>query len=206
MSVILMADIIGSRKKQGKELMNAFSKVTSLVSMQKKNSFLSPITITLGDEFQCVVKSLEDGIEIIILMEELIIRHSLDFKLRYVLHDGVIDTAINKKTAYGMLGPGLTEARQMLSDLKGKKKGRILISSLNGKKDALLNDCFFIYTGFIDSWNKGDYPVISLFWDLKDYKSVGHKMKKDISLLWRKEKSIFIKEYAATKQIIRSIL
>jgi hypothetical protein len=57
MSFILMADIIGSRKKQGKELMNAFSHLTSLVSIQRKNCFLSPITITLGDEFQCVVKN-----------------------------------------------------------------------------------------------------------------------------------------------------
>jgi hypothetical protein len=206
MSFILMADIIGSRKKQGKELMNAFSHLTSLVSIQRKNCFLSPITITLGDEFQCVVKTLRDGIEVIILMEELIIRQSLDFKLRYVLHDGTIDTAINRKTAHGMLGLGLTEARQMLNELKGKKKGRILISSSDESQDALLNDCFFIYTGFIDSWNKGDYPVISLFWELKDYKAVGQKLNRDISLLWRKEKSIFIKEYAATKHLIRSII
>lgn len=206
MNFVLMADIVGSRKKNGQELMKAFAEMTSLVTVKKRKNFLSPITITLGDEFQCVVKTLRDGVEVVFLMEELIVRKKLNFKLRYVLHYGKIETEINPKTAHGMLGPGLTHARKLLSELKGKGRHRVLISTSNDAGDKLMNDCFFIYTGYVDSWNIGDYETIAMFWDLKDYKKVANKLCKDVSLLWRKEISIFIRQYATIKNVIYNLL
>ena len=81
-----MADIIGSRNKKGNILMDQFSNVVKQVATKNNEVFLSPLTITLGDEFQSVVKSLKDGIKIITSIEEYIIKYKYEFKLRYILY------------------------------------------------------------------------------------------------------------------------
>src|SRR5687768_15871818 len=92
---ILMADIIGSSGKASNQLMKVFQKVVEKINLQQQDNLLSPFTITLGDEFQGVVKDLKAGLESIITFEETLIKHQLDFKLRYVLQYGQIDTPIN---------------------------------------------------------------------------------------------------------------
>ena len=111
---ILMGDIIASRKYKGLQLTQIFESLVSSCNSDLASGILSPYTITLGDEFQGVAKSLKSGIQSIFYFEETILRLGIDFKLRYVLHYGSIETQINREIAYGMRGPGLTKAREIL--------------------------------------------------------------------------------------------
>lgn len=79
---------------------------------------LTPLTITLGDEFQCLAKSDYDGILLLIGIEKKILELNLPINLHYVLLNGEITTKIDTSTSYGMLGNGLTEARKLLSSKK----------------------------------------------------------------------------------------
>src|ERR1700731_4801117 len=106
--LILMGDVIGSRKKDQLMLINSFKETINAVNKEKKNDFLSPMTITLGDEFQSVIKNLSAALDIIFSIEEEIAASGKNFKLRYILEEGEIETPINSKIAYGMLGSGLT--------------------------------------------------------------------------------------------------
>jgi len=106
--IILMADIMQSRKGDQNELMSKFKKLTDEVNADNRSSLLSPITITLGDEFQCIPINVSTATAIILQLEEKLIVARASFKLRYVLYEGPIDTPINKDIAYGMLGEGLT--------------------------------------------------------------------------------------------------
>jgi hypothetical protein len=199
---ILMADIVGSSKVAGNKLMKDFQKVVAEINLEQEALLLSPLTITLGDEFQGIVKDLKTGLETIIKIEEALIKHQQDFKLRYVLHYGIIETPINKEIAHGMLGTGLATARKKLEELKGKKDNRFQIDTGNLKTDILLNNLLFLYQSILDSWSPKDYSLISTFWEKQDYKQVAEHFGKVNSLMWKRERSLKLKEYAVIKETL----
>lgn len=202
---ILMADIINSGKKDSRLLMSQLKDIVG--STNKKGKLVSPLTITLGDEFQGITGSVADGIKTILEIEELIITNQFDLKLRYVLNYGKIDTKINTKTAYEMLGQGLTEARKNLNELKNED-GRFLILLGDKMKDLadLINQTFIIYQSFVDSWKTNDYPIVAEFLKTNDYKVVAEKVKLDRSSAWRRRKSLKMQEYETIKNIILTLL
>ena len=63
---ILMCDIIESRKLDQILVINHFKKCTKYINQKYSNSLLSPLTITLCDEFQGIVKKLDDTIKILV--------------------------------------------------------------------------------------------------------------------------------------------
>jgi hypothetical protein len=199
---ILMADIISSRKSDQLRLMNDFKSLVAKTNEELKAKLLSPITITLGDEFQSVVKDLSSAVDVIFFIEEEIIKSSKTFKLRYVLLEGIIETPINARIAHGMLGSGLTAARERLTQSK-KRKTRFDISIQNKNLEKAINDIFVVLQGTVDSWRpEKDYYVVAEFLEKKDYKEVAADLNKDRSLLWKREKSLRITEYFALKGVI----
>lgn len=204
---ILMADIIKSRLHDGKEIMEQFRKIVYRLNQNRKADLLSPLTITLGDEFQGVVNTIENGIHIILEMEELILEMNLEIKLRYVLVFGEIETKINPKIAFEMLGKGLTSAREKLNGLKtDHNRFFVSLGSENELKEVYINKLFLIYQNFVDSWKTKDRKMVSYFLQLNDYKTVAKKMKVDKSSAWRRKKSLHIEEYLNTKEIIIFVL
>ncbi|WP_426092692.1 SatD family protein [Flavobacterium sp. DSR3-2] len=202
---ILMADIINSGKKEQKPLMEDFKNLIAEVNQIYKADILSPLTITLGDEFQGVIKNLAASIQIILTLEENSIHNKLNFKLRYVLNQGEIETPVNEKIAYEMLGSGLTEARLKLNDSK-YKKFRFNIAIDDVLQQSILNDAFIIFENITDKWSlKNDYELASNFIQFKDYKIVSEKMNKTRSLIWKREKSLHMESYNAAKNIIQTI-
>lgn len=203
---ILMADVVASGKKDQKQLMKDFKKLITEINESYANDILSPLTITLGDEFQCVLKDLAVSIQIILHLEEAIIHQKMNFQLRYILNQGNIETPINKAIAYEMLGSGLTEARQKLTDAKQHKQ-RFLITIDNKFQQEILTDAFKIAENIIDKWDlEKDYEVVSNFIKFKDYKIVSEAVNKTRSQLWKREKTLNIESYNSVKNIIQLII
>ena len=199
---ILMADIVASGDKNQKQLMKDFKELIKEINVKHVNGILSPLTITLGDEFQCVLKDLSTSIHIIFDLEELKIHKKLDFRLRYILNQGAIETPINRKIAYGMLGAGLTEAREKLTAYKHNKH-RFLISIENKVQEEMLMNAFKIVENIIDKWDiEKDYEIVSNFIKLKDYKLVSGAIHKTRSQVWKREKTLNIELYDSIKNII----
>ena len=201
-NIVLMADIIGSSKRAGKELMMQFKQLTDSVKRKHTKRFLSPITITLGDEFQSVVKSVEDAMAVVVELEEKIIELNFEFKLRYSIYEGEIDTPINKEVAYGMLGEALTKARATLDDMKSKKYERFFISLIDKKQAEIIQNYFLLYISFIDAWKASDYPLVYAFIDKDNYREVAKIFDKDDSQMWKRNKSLHIREYLAIRNLI----
>lgn len=199
---ILMADIISSRQTSQAKLMDDFKKIVHAVNTSAKESILSPLTITLGDEFQGVPSDLLSALKVIVELEEQMIARDARFKLRYVVFEGRIETKINPAVAHEMLGPGLTEARNLLGELKNSND-RFHVNITDIKKSAVLNDAFRIYQGIVDGWQADkDYEIVTSFLELGDYKMVADKLNRDRSLMWKRERSQNIKEYVSLKNII----
>jgi hypothetical protein len=142
---ILMGDVVGSRTLESQSVQRSLSNAVEAINAQfssPKNSkkasrsqILSPLTITLGDEFQGVVSDLAAAVQILFAFEEYRIRGSLPFRLHFVTYVGPIDTELNREIAYGMLGPGLTHARALLTK-KGRGRSQFVFESLLPDDDA----------------------------------------------------------------------
>ncbi|MBX3253802.1 MAG: hypothetical protein KF862_06640 [Chitinophagaceae bacterium] len=194
-----MADIIKSREAVQKNMAKGLNAVTRYVNAKMKQGILSPLTVTLGDEFQGVLSSTQTGLEMILCIEEWIIEKQPGFKLRYVLGFGPIETPINHTIAHGMLGAGLTRTRERLNELK-KTENRFSVSG--SSNDHLLNDLFVLYQSITDDWNPKDYPVIHDFIRYNDYKKVADRQGKTWSQMWKRKKTLKIKEYNILKNLI----
>jgi hypothetical protein len=203
--IILMADIVGSRNMQQNKLMKSFKKITDEINYEKKDILLSPITITLGDEFQCVVKNVKAGIELMLSIDEKKLYEMADYNLRYVLVEGGIETPINPEIAYGMLGEGLTMAREQLVEYKNSYH-RYSIHLKNTTKSEALANSLIVYQNITDNWKMDkDYPLIARFLELKDYKLVADEIGKTRSQIWKREKSLNLEAYFSIKQVINYI-
>ena len=204
---ILMADVINSGGKNPALLMTQLKDVVTTINKEKGANLISPLTITLGDEFQGLSISMENGIKTIFDIEEKIVHKQYNLKLRYVLYFGQIETEINNKIAYEMLGEGLTNARKELNSLKNKEvrfKIRLTKNELN--KETYLNKAFSIYQNFVDSWKEKDLKIVKEFLLHEDYKTVAKNVNIDPSNAWRRKKSLNIHEYNHIKNIILFIL
>ncbi|MEM6842065.1 MAG: SatD family protein [Bacteroidota bacterium] len=196
-----MADVIGSSQKRGDALMNKFKALVVSANRQQCSNFLSPATITLGDEFQAIMQDLVAGLQTIIYLEEEIIRQQANFQLRYVLYYGSIDTEINPDIAYEMLGEGLTNARKALNSLKDESN-RFSIQGIQDSLSVALNEAFIVYDHLMNRWKPDDYSLVTAFWKHQDYKKVAEVLNKDTSLMWRRERSLNLREYKAIRSVI----
>lgn len=200
---ILMADIINSSTINARDqMMIRFKEITSQIAKRSAGSFLSPVTITLGDEFQSVVKNLEEGVSVILSLEETLLRMYKPFDLRYVLYYGPIDTPINEQIAYEMYGEGLSGARNTLNKMKKSSDNRFLIKLDKEENSLYLTGLFRIFQSFYDGWTVNDSKFVASFLDNKDYKKVAVEMQRDPSAMWRRKRTLKIEEY----MIIRSII
>lgn len=198
---ILMADIINSRKGNQKKTISDLRNIVNFINEIWSDEILSPLTITLGDEFQGVINTMDNGYRIIFEIEEQIIKCNLKLKLRYVLNFGSIETQINNNSAYEMLGSGLTFARETLNNMKtGKSRFRIILG--RQKHEDVMNGLFKIYENYLDSWKQKDYHIVKEFLLNKTYQEVAEILNINISSSWRRYKSLNMEEYKIVKKII----
>lgn len=203
--IVLMADIINSRKSDQNELMVKFKRLIDEINKTHKKGILSPMTITLGDEFQGVLKNVSAAVSLILDLEEKLMLDNAGFKLRYVLYEGKIDTPINSEIAYGMLGAGLTKAREALEMTKGTNS-RYYFNLKKQHTAEALNNSMSILQNIIEDWKLDtDHELISTFLKWKDYKVVAETLGKTRSQIWKRHKNLKIEPYFAIKQVTQYI-
>jgi hypothetical protein len=200
-----MADVVESSKREAGQLMADFRKVVDYINDTHRKNILSPLTITLGDEFQSVINGTEAALQIIFALEEELLKLTRPFKLRYVLVEGKIDTPLNKKNAHGMLGPGLTEARTLLNSMKNSKN-RFAVKLKDADVSEKISLALHVLQGITDQWTPPQKKIAHSFLQLGDYKKVATKLKKDASAIWRRKNSLLIDEYTDLKTLIFQLI
>lgn len=201
---IVMADIIESQKQPSKQLMRDFQGVVKSINFKYKKHLLSPLTITLGDEFQGVLRSYDSALRLILEMEEDIMKQGGKFKLRYVLNYGDIETKLNHEIAYGMMGRGLTKSREALAELKNTDVRFLVI--LDSKTDAdIMNKLFRLYDSVVSEWRGKDLDYVRLFLDNKTYQEVAQELGVNLTSAWRRLRSLKMEDYYICKSLILKI-
>ncbi|MCG2587252.1 SatD family protein [Rhodohalobacter sulfatireducens] len=202
---ILMGDVVRSSDYESEKLGKTLKELVHSANKDLRKKTLSPYTVTLGDEFQGVTKSLESGIETLFYFEEERLAKELDFKLHYVLHFGKINTEINRETSYGMLGEGLTEARKKLT-AKKRDRRRFNFSLEQKEQSEQLNRLFEVLEGITEKWKLDDFALILDMIQSDNDQEVGEKHGKDRSQIYRRRKTLMIHEYNLLKESIRTII
>ncbi len=198
---ILMGDVIRSRDYELDKLAEDLKDLVQSANRELRSKTLSPYTITLGDEFQGVTQSLESGIETLFYFEEQRLERKWDFSVRYVLHHGRIDTDINPDTSYGMLGEGLTRARNQLASKKRDRK-KFQISVEDQELSNQINRLFEVLSGITDRWKTEDFALIYDMIRNENDQEVGDIHGKDRSQIYKRRKTLLVKEYALLKESI----
>lgn len=202
---ILMSDVIKSGEKDQQLLINNLRLCTTHINEKYRDIILSPLTITLGDEFQGIMDNFESSIKVILDIEEFIIKNNFPLKLRYVVYLGDIETDINNYIAYEMLGKGLTQARSILNSLKDKDV-RFHVDVQDSPKNNIVNNSFNIYQNIVDQWKiNRDYELISALIEFNDYKIVSEKLHKDRSLVWKRNRNLNMSSYHSVKEVLYTI-
>jgi hypothetical protein len=199
--IILMADIIGSSAHKGQALMASFRKSVERVNRQASKDILSPLTITLGDEFQGVVKSTEAAFRVIFMTEQLLRQEGNPYRLRFAVHEGKIDTKINRERAHEMLGPGLAEARHELTAMKSSRH-RFSVVLADQSRAGQLNLAMNVYQGIVDRWTPRQLKVVLAFEQKHNYRDVAKVVKRDPTVIWRRKRSLMIEEYNDIKKLV----
>lgn len=127
-SAVIMGDLVRSESSLPLDLLHEiFNKAISDQNSKHSNAFLSPMIITLGDEFQGVVRSLAQAVLIARDIRFQLLTDNID--CRFVIGLVEIKTPINPEKAWNMMGPGLSRARKKLNQ---KKADRFYRFSLSG--------------------------------------------------------------------------
>jgi hypothetical protein len=200
---IIMADVIDSHVENQLELQSQLADIVQFINNKFAKNILSPLTITLGDEFQGVCKNLANLTEIIIEINELKFSNKYSFELRFVVYYGEIETPINEKIAHGMLGKGLTEARKALNELK-KDESNYFFKTEKESKSIVLKDAFIVLDGISKKWNiNNDFDVVQALLNNPDYKVAAIALNKDRTLIWKRAKSLQVLNYNSQKRVIK---
>lgn len=201
---ILMGDIVGSSTYKASKLRREFMEIVSSCNKTLEGEILSPYTVTLGDEFQGVARTLRGLFDAVFYLEEISLLKRLRFKVRYVGLYGEIDTPINRMKAHGMMGAGLTRSREMLS-AKRRGKPRFQFELPEAQMTKELNLLFLVIDGIMAKWDPDDGPLILDMIANNNNVEVGKKHKKNRTQIWKRRKNMLIEEFQALKEVILNV-
>src|SRR5262245_52705684 len=120
---VLMGDIVGSERAPSlKAVHSAFNKVVRKANDVHAEHIASPLTITLGDEFQGLLTGFAEAWDIAVALRlELLVA---GIPCRFVVGVATLETPLNRKEAWNMMGSGLSAARDKLNDKRTRSAYR----------------------------------------------------------------------------------
>lgn len=173
-NIVLIADIVSSRKiKDRDKIQERLNTLLKKINKESR-SILSPMTITLGDEFQCVYSSADE----IFMHIWKILNTAYPEEIRFSFGIGKITTSINKLQAIGMDGPAFYEAREGLTQLK--QDGYLFnVRHSNNNSDVInfVRNSLFLISYNIGWWKKNRINIMSLLADDMQVKAIAKKLK-----------------------------
>lgn len=112
---VLMGDIVGSERAPSvKAVHRAFNKAVATANEINADHVASPLTITLGDEFQGLLTGFAHAWDAAVALRlELLVA---GIPCRFVVGAAKLETPVNTKEAWNMMGSGLSAARDKLND------------------------------------------------------------------------------------------
>lgn len=110
---VIMGDLVGSETASSRATLHrTFNAVVEAANAQHDAALVSPLTITLGDEFQGLAGDLSAAMRVARHVRLALMMQ--DVACRVLVGEVTIDTPLNRDRAWNMMGEGLARARTML--------------------------------------------------------------------------------------------
>lgn len=207
-ATILMADVVKSGTHDAAALGRHLNTTIKAANRSKPNGIMSPLTVTLGDEFQGVCQSVVHGVRTMLWLEHrlrakpLVVDGQFDaYSLRYVLHQGTISTPINRDRAHGMLGPGLTRARYLLNQ-KDRSRPRFQIEVNDSTISRRLQIAFNVLDELGRDLKVTDYAFIEALLQESNSEKVAKKFGRHRTSVERRRRNLYIEAIKNTESLI----
>jgi len=118
--IAIIGDIIDSKKiKSRRQIQEKLNRILKHVNEAYYADISAKFIITLGDEFQGLLKSFEHMLDIVKYIQ----REMYPVMLRFGIGFGEINTNIFFEAAIGADGPAYYAAREVIEQLRGQEKG-----------------------------------------------------------------------------------
>jgi hypothetical protein len=155
-----MGDIVGSETSDSRrKLSNAFNRTISLVNASDEKHLVSPLTITLGDEFQGLTRSLTQGFHVIAKLRLGLLARQI--RCRFVLGVVKLETKVNTEAAWNMMGEGLAQARKRLNDKADPNAYRFSIAA-DPARERLLDAIGLSITSIEEDWTETQLKYVQI--------------------------------------------
>lgn len=163
--VAIIGDIIDSKKiRDRKAIQQKFKSVLADINIKYSEDIASKFTITLGDEFQGLLKDKGNIMKIICEIEMAM----TPIELRFGIGIGDISTDINFDNSSEIDGPAYYRARKMIKEIENRKsqyterQSNIMICSEenNIEIDELLNSILSVCTALKSKWTDRQKEII----------------------------------------------
>lgn len=165
--LVVIGDLVASRRIADRNgLQSRFEEAVSRCNAGRTD-LLSPYTITLGDEFQVVLRSAAELFPDLTAMAaellgapDLSTPDPLAANIRYSIAVGTLTTKLNPAQAIGMDGPAFHAARLGIEELK-KSGNSFMISGLGANLDELCNGLFALVSHAMQGWHPRRHWVLA---------------------------------------------
>ena len=207
-NIILMGDVTASSRREAGRVRDWLAGVVATINDTQADDIRSPLTVTLGDEFQGVVASAEAAMRIVFALDALCLEADPPIDLHYVILEGGIETPINPDIAHGMLGPGLTRARQLLTEKPTQKRRRTRCTIELGDVTltAAAADILLALEGLLARWNDVERPYAAVLLEEPDDSVAADRLDRDRTSVYRRRRTLLVEEYRALQSALLTIL
>jgi hypothetical protein len=155
---VVMGDLVSSEDTASIEaLHDRFNSAVQWANATHGPMIVSPLTITLGDEFQGLCATLEGGLGVVRDLRARLLTNGVG--CRFVVGAVRLETPVNPARAWNMMGPGLAGSRQRLADKRDANAYRF---ELRGQPElqALMEAVGASLTQIEDSWTDRQREVV----------------------------------------------
>lgn len=187
----ITGDLVRSREiQQRNEVQMKLAKTLDEVNKQFRNIIKVKFSITLGDEFQGLIKSLEESYDII----EHIMRLIYPVRISFGVGEGAIYTSIEETTSK-MDGQCFFRSREALEKAKKRNQSLIYITG-DEKRDVAVNTILMLMDTVRQNWKDLHWRRVWKFEELGTYKAVAKVEKVSFQKIF---KSLEVAKYKKIK-------
>lgn len=204
----IIGDIIQSKELANRmEIQTKLNSILHEINKKYADEIAANFIITLGDEFQGLLNSPENLIDII----DLIKFYLHPIKVRFGIGIGEINTEINREMAIGADGPAYYFAREKIEEIKMQKKSKMsstadvkLKAYSNETAVDLINSNFCLCQFVEDKWTDKQRELIKeMLFAKKSQREVGEKLGVVQSSIQRRLKSSGYYDYVYCRETIK---
>jgi SatD family (SatD) len=124
---VVMGDIVRSEKAPSTEWLHTkFNEIVDLGNRNHHMVLVSPLTITLGDEFQGLAQSLSATLPLVRDLRLGLLEHEI--ACRFAIGLVELRTPLNAEKAWNMMGPGLARTREKLAEKRAASLYRFAVT------------------------------------------------------------------------------